>query len=63
MIIYEDKTVLELNVNSSKIKVMARPSDLLLDTLRTQARINWSKARMQKRRLWRMHSYYGRISC
>lgn len=43
MTIYEDKTVVELNVNSSKTKVMVRPSDLLLDTLREQLGLTGAK--------------------
>lgn len=43
MTIYENKTIIELNINSSKYKVMVRPSDVLLDTLRIQLGLTGAK--------------------
>lgn len=43
MIIYEDKCIIELHINGSNQKVMVRPADLLLDTLRMQLGLTGAK--------------------
>ncbi len=44
MVQYEEKSVIELDVNGDKHSVLVRPSDLLLDVLREQLGLTGAKA-------------------
>ncbi len=44
MVQYEEKSVIELDVNGDKRSVLVRPSDLLLDVLREQLGLTGAKA-------------------